>query len=379
MRYASLRKKVEKKLGWKLDDRAWFLLEDYGLVTDADLTGDLKPLLRKARSFSAPGSSQRPKPRLRGRIDAPTVTAGSDSVARRAQALSELLADEASTDRRVLYFRRRFLGGTTTIHDVAERLFDSPAAAIGRAEWFEKGGVPLRDHESRVLKEQRADCGWPRPGCDWVRVDLAIRFGEAEMATFVVDSPSRRRIFAYRSGDHEEIARFVADESPLAHLRDLSEALAGEYRWRVPEAAAFVLEGVAPKVPSIEVSTSFHVGPRDRQQAAITLTVSPAVPVSDVARAYRDAQLAVLPQLGRAPSDRTVEAVGFVARYQRLHPQSTWQERMDAFNEAHTSPFLTVHSFIQAVERGREDLLINVQLPPRLGSLLPSMKNRRWQ
>ena len=52
MRYASLRKKVEKKLGWKLDDRAWFLLEDYGLVTDADLTGDLKPLLRKARSFS---------------------------------------------------------------------------------------------------------------------------------------------------------------------------------------------------------------------------------------------------------------------------------------------------------------------------------------
>jgi hypothetical protein len=92
--------------------------------------------------------------------------------------------------------------------------------------------------------------------------------------------------------------------------------------------------------------------------------------MAEVARAYRKAQLRVLPETGRARGERTVAAVAFVAERRRENPKATWIELMREFNDQSPKRFTRVHAFIQAVHRSQRTLLFDVTLPHSLENML---------
>jgi hypothetical protein len=370
-----VREKVEAKLRHPVRNNVWIALDKLGLVRDAETTGDLTEVIRFARLLATDRTG---KPRT-GRHDLPPVEAGGTIIVSRARAFSELLVEDAAEDARVASYRRRFIGGQPITFAAVERLLASPAACLVPVWIFEGAKIPLLGHDSQIVGEQRAGCGGAWPDCYRFRIDFAVRFAGEETVLAVEDSPSRRRFLVYQSSGRQELVAAVANESPLAHLLDLAEALGGEYRWRASEAAAYILEGTVPSVHMLEVATSFHVAPSLRGQATISLAVDPTVPVGEVARAYRQAQLALLPSPARVPDERTMAAVAFVSQRRRENPTVLWRELMEEFNRDTPKPFLTVSAFIQTVNRGREELRPVVTLPSRLRYWLPRLRRRRPQ
>jgi hypothetical protein len=366
------RQQVEAKLRHPVRDNVWSVLDELGLVSEAEDSDDLTELIRFARQLT---TGRTGKPRI-GRHDLPPVEAGGTVIVSRARAFSELLVEDAAKDGRVASYRRRFIGGQSIAFAAVERLLASPAACLVPAGMFELAKIPLLGHDSQIVGEQRAGCGGAWPDCYRFRIEFAVRFAGAETILTVEDSPSRRRFLVYQSSDRQELVAAVANESPLAHLLDLAESLGGEYRWRASEAAAYVLEGIVPSVRLLEVATSFHVAPSLRGQATINLAVDPAVPMGEVARAYRQAQLAVLPSPARVPNERTMAAIVFVSQRRREEPTVPWRELMEAFNRDTRKPFLAVSAFIQTVNRGREELRPEVTLPSRLKYWLPRLRRR---
>ena len=370
-----VRQQVQDKLGRTVPDDVWSRLEQDGRVEDADVTGEITGLVWWAAHLRLE-RIRRPRS---GRHDLPPVVAGSTAVASRSRASAELLAEDAAKDGRVASYRRRFIGGQPITFAAVERLLASPAACLVPAWMFEGAKIPLLGHDSQIVGEQRAGCGGAWPDCYRFRIEFAVRFAGAETVLAVEDSPSRRRVLVYQSSDRQKLEAAVANESPLAHLLDLAEALGGEYRWRASEAAAYILEGIVPSVRMLEVATSFHVAPSLRGQATINLAVDPTVPVGEVARAYRQAQLALLPSPARVPNERTMAAIAFVSQRRREDPTVPWRELMEEFNRDTPKPFLAVSAFIQTVNRGREELRPEVTLPSRLRYWLPHLRRRRPQ
>ncbi len=353
-----LRAHVEKKLGHPLDDADWDYLDHAGFVRDATLTGQIDGIVGRARQVSA-GRRQTVRP---GTVQLPSVMAGGASVTARARALSQLVADEAAADPLVVDYRTRYLGGRTTSFPEAEVLLRSPAACRVPADLLRLHGVALLGHTSRIVRTELLDCascqmedrGW---------VEYEIEDGGVTRSVTVIDVPLRRRVLVYQSEGRPELGAAVGNESPLDELLSRADALAGAYRWRSSEAAAFILEGSVPFVRPVEATTMFHVAPTGRMQATVTLAVDPAVSAAEVARAYSAAQLLALRKPPRATDARTMAAVRYVAERRRDQPGVSWRDLTLGFNafwaehaDGRPASFPSVSSFIQAVGRGKTSL-----------------------
>ena len=357
-----LRAYVEQRLRHPLDDRYWNYFKFAGLVGDATATvhsDELDALVEHARQLSRGG----PPPVPRGSVQLPPVTAGGSSVTARARALSQLVADEAAADPLVVDYRDRYLGGRTIAFADVEALVGSPAARLVPADVLWSHGVALLGHTSRIIRKERLDCVWcGREDRGWVEYE--IEEGGIRRSITVIDVPSRHRLLVYESDGQPELGAAVGNESPLDELLSRADALAGAYRWRSSEAAAFILEGSVPFVRPVEVTTMFHVAPTGRRQATITLAVDPAVSATEVARAYSAAQLLALRKPPRATDARTMAAITYVTKERRSQPGVSWRDLMSGFNafwadhadgEA-PEPFTNPSSFQQAVGRGKTNL-----------------------
>lgn len=375
-----LRADVERKLGKQLDDDDWDYLVHGGYVRDATLTGRLDGLLRRARQLP---SARRPRVRA-GTVQLPPVTAGGASVTARARALSHLVADEAAADRLVVDYRARYLRGHTITFADVQALVQSPAACLVPAVVMGLRGVPLLGHTSRIVGTERLDCVWcRREDRGWV--EFEIEDGDATTSITVIDVPSRHRLLVYQAEGGLELGAVVGNESPLDELLSRADALAGAYRWRSSEAAAFILEGSVPFVRPVEATTMFHVAPTGRRQATITLAVDPAVSAAEVARAYSAAQLLALRKRPKATDARTMAAVGYVAEQRRHQPGLSWRDLMSGFNAVwgehadggRPKRFPSPSSFQQAVGRGKNNLQGLVKLPRQVDAALHAHGRRR--
>ncbi len=377
-----LRADVEKRLGRPLDDRHWNYLKFAGLVSDAEATGqsrELGALVMHARQLSKgrrPPTPPRP-------VQLPPVTAGGASVTARARALSQLVADEAAADRLVVDYRDRYLGGRTIAFTDVVDLLQSPAACLVPADVLRLRGVALLGHTSRIVRTELLDCascqmedrGW---------VEYAIEDRSITRSVNVIDVPLRRRVLVYQSEGRPQLGAAVGNESPLDELLSRADALAGAYRWRSSEAAAFILEGSVPFVRPVEATTMFHVAPTGRMQATITLAVDPAVSAAEVARAYSAAQLLALRKPPRATDTRTMAAVSYVAERTRDQPAVSWRNLTSGFNAfwaehadgGRRDRFSSVSSFNQAVGRGKTSLRGLVKPSRQLEHLLSSHRRR---
>ena len=244
-------------------------------------------------------------------------------------------------------------------------------------------GVALLGHTSRIIGTERLDCVWcRREDRGWVEYEIEDR--RTKTSITVIDVPLRRRVLVYQSDGRPELGAAVGNESPLDELLSRADALAGAYRWRSSEAAAFILEGCVPFVRPIEATTRFHVAPTGRRQATITLAVDPAVPAAEVARAFSAAQLLALRKPPRATDARTMAAVAYVAEQRRDRPGVSWRDLMSGFNASWTveagverpDHFTNPSPFHQAVGRGKNNLRGLVKLPRQV-ELALSIHRRR--
>jgi len=377
-----LRADVEKRLGHPLEDRYWNYLTFAGLVSDAEATrrsNEVDALVRHARQLS----TGRRVPAPLGPVQLPPVTSGGASVTARARALSQLVADEASADPLVVDYRGRYLGGRSISFADVEDLLQSPAACLVPSDVLRLRGVALLGHTSRIIGMERLDCVWcQEEDRGWVEFEIEDR--STRRSITVIDVPLRRRVLVYQSDGRPELGAAVGNESPLDELLSRADALAGAYRWRSSEAAAFILEGSIPFVRPVEATTMFHVAPTGRRQATITLAVDPAVSAAEVARAYTEAQRLALRTDPKATDARTMAAVGYVAERRRDQPRASWSNLMSGFNAfwaersdgGRPEPFTNPSSFHQAVGRGKNNLRGLVKLPWQVEAAI-SIRGRR--
>jgi hypothetical protein len=121
--------------------------------------------------------------------------------------------------------------------------------------------------------------------------------------------------------------RPVARGSPAGELRDLALELAARYGWTAEQASAFVLTGLAPRVPLVR--SRVRHGPVFAASTRIVLDVDPGVGGLDVWRRYRRMRRALRASRFREPDAKALTLALFamrqsedgVRRWNEEHPQ----------------------------------------------------------
>jgi hypothetical protein len=278
-----IRAQLEQRL--PVSDGEWELLTKDGFVSEVESgAADVEYLVERVKQLRlAVGQPVKQDP--------PAELVDADQLARRAstraEALSALLAAEASRDENVVIFRRAELRGRLikpeNIGDWVERRTESPSQLVTVAE--ERPDDPL-EYSRRVL-----DYAAP-PGAVVMRLAVAVG-------------------------------------SPLDRLRILSASLAQRYAWQPAQATVFVLSGLVPILSPVRANTTmrFPITAASR----ITLDIDPTVTPREVAEHYAAVRKEVLPGRSRRMSEKHLR----LAIYAASHSAGTWAERMRGWNDEH--------------------------------------------
>jgi hypothetical protein len=147
--------------------------------------------------------------------------------------------------------------------------------------------------------------------------------------TIIVSGRERRaQLLAYVDG--EEVIRRVATRAgaPLDRLRRISEQVSAFGGWHPARVATYVLTGVEPTVPTMEVSVRWQTPVAARSR--IVLTVDPTCTPQEVAAVYRVQRARHFGRVKRLSPKHARLAV-FAATHEALPPA----EQMAAWNSGH--------------------------------------------
>jgi hypothetical protein len=279
-----IRQELERRLP-DLTDGEWSLLDEDGHVAEAESgAADLDYLVERVRRLrQAVGQPPKREPAAE--------LARAEELARRAtsraEALSALLAAEASQDTGVVKFRREELRGRLIKPERVGAWVDrhaKPATQLLTVS-TENPDEPL-EHSVRMLE-------YATPPAAWV-----LRVG-------------------------------VALNSPLERLRALSESLANRHAWQPAQASVFVLTGLVPILAPIRARTTIRYP--IPAASRITLDVDPTVTPREVAEHYAATRKGMLAGRSRRMSEKHLR----LAIYAATHSEGTWAERMHGWNKAH--------------------------------------------
>ena len=208
------------------------------------------------------------------------------------------------------------------------------AWAARDAEWFRTRHLICTD-EPAATKAYTA--GGPHPGhalldehavTAWVVEKLKAHAGDGDPDQYIVELIQQRK-----PGDRDPVVHldFVSDGQPvrqtvprhsaLGELAELSQKLAGRYRWHPAWASLFVLAGIRPTVLAYTASAQISYGISGAATTRVTLTIDPALPPQQVAELYGQIRAAMQPEpLPRARSLRSYRLAEHVGPHLLHHP-----------------------------------------------------------
>ena len=303
--HIELHRRVEKVLGRKVSAAAWEVVEEQRYVEMAlsrsrdtgeeDLVDHLREVLRVVDAELAG---------VRRLLSAEEPSLSADVLAR-IEAVSRLAAEAAAGDEEVIRFRQRVLGRDTPMTpEEAETYLDAPESRQPR------------------FKSAHATSRMERLDYQDARMSLTAQVGEG---------------------------------SPLSELRALAERLCASYPWEPSQAAAFVLEGLAPRATPFLLRLSQTQHPSRPRRARLVMEIDAWMPATVVLHAYREVQRSVLRGHNRPMSRRSIDLVNFVMQ----HRPATWQSLLDRWNNEHPDArYPGYRAFRFAYYRTRDALLV---------------------
>jgi hypothetical protein len=291
-----LESEIRERLGPPLAETEWgYLVEKSSdLIARAEIFGsegieDLVAEIAQGRD-SFRGEARRDRPLAERMADVATLT---ERASTHADAVGAILAAEASRRDDVAGFRREVLRGKLVRRERVER-------------WIQRRAASGERIERRVL-------GTPgEPGFETIDGLPVIR---RYVETIEYATPDER--FVQHAGSTTQ----------LEPLRQLSVALAKHYGWQPAQATVFVLTGAAPIVSPVRVQTAI---PRAKASARIKLDIDPTVTPREISRHYAHARSNLISERPRR-SERTYR----LAIFADAHPEGTWGERMNVWNDEH--------------------------------------------
>src|SRR5215213_7163489 len=272
-------------------DDVWGHVSKLGLLYNAitgggeeawqELVGEAKAYMKESHEQNETYVQPPGRGKDRGAPDEVAVEP-SENVAKRAEALSEVLATMGDSHPDVQRFRRKYLNGRLLTKEEARSFLDERGGPQGTGKAVRKTA----------------------PNPKWYLHPQAKRY----------PTPIDMR-----------------------ELLGLADKLRKTYGWREGDGLMFVLTGHIPPVRPLEVEMFIHTstGPNryyNPIMARITVTVPAWVSPEEVEGAFGDAQRQLLRGVPPPPTrgERTLEVVKFVARRMRECDEETWEERWKA-------------------------------------------------
>jgi hypothetical protein len=328
----SLRREISRTLEVNLSDDLWAWLVAHGEVkritlgSFARLSTRREPILDlisglrdRLRTF---GSLQ---PRTFEVLTELTLEDRANIGYNRHAVLALLAARDAAGDEEVQLFRGYYLmAGPLDGPRIESWIIERYGLDVGNAEgptWW-LGSVPLDDFAARQLLQVDED--HPK--------SLAELVPRAEIPAKQILEMASWRLLAYgvptaTPGQMEERKIPIVADGTLEELQRLSTRLAKQYGWTEPEATTFVVTGLPPLRPPINVWTEHNE--RLLGLAVIHLAVDPGMSPKEVGDAYLEARKRLLGTRYRDLSEKHLALAIFVATQS---PQLSWAERMDRWN-----------------------------------------------
>jgi hypothetical protein len=282
----------------------------YNAITGGDdeswqeLVAEAKACMKESREQSEAYGQPPGRGKDRGAPDEVAVEP-SENVAKRAEALSEVLATMGDSHPDVQRFRRKYLNGRLLTKEEARSFLDERGGPQGTGKAVRKTA----------------------PNPKWALHPYAKRY---------------------------------ATPSDMRELLRLSDKLSKAYGWSEGDALWFVLTGHIPSVKPLEVEMFVHTstGPSRYYNpitARITVTAPAWVNPEEVEGAFGDAQRQLLRGDPPPPTrgDDTLEVVKFVARRMRERQGETWDERWKAWKRTNPTrcPYDSYNAFRQVYDR----------------------------
>lgn len=280
-----------------LSDEEWGLLEDDGHVQEVESgAAGVEYLVERVRRVRRVAASRRQARNEAGATVNPAELARRASS--RADAISALLAADASRREEVVAFRREVLRGKLL---KPERV----------AEWIER-----RSREGEQVRRKVLGEPWevdPRAeGREWIDGRPVVRY----------ETPS----VEYAAPEGGWVQR-AASSSELERLRKVGEGLASRYGWQPAQATIFLLTGAVPILPAIRARTVSKLPVVAATR--IVLEVDPTATPREVAEHYAEVRTRVT---GGQRSRRMSEKHLRLAIFAESHDQGAWADRMARWN-----------------------------------------------
>jgi hypothetical protein len=202
-----------------------------------------------------------------------------DAERERAAAFEEYLAYVASTDIRVLRYRRTYLPNGLLTPKLARGFVNSPAARFFSRGLFERSSVPFVDHSAELVGQ----------GGNRMQRRFTVRVEPPGISETVIIRRLRVLPFIGKSGRVEGVA--VGERSVLGKLAELTNKLTKVYPWpSKAEIVGFVLTGAVPSVPPMRAWRSQKRPGGHFSYETITVEVAWWVRPETVQAAFREAR-----------------------------------------------------------------------------------------
>ncbi|MCX6632904.1 MAG: hypothetical protein NTW28_35345 [Candidatus Solibacter sp.] len=297
-----------------LADREWNLLETLGWAAE------IKQRRRTPEQAAALVEQWReavagPSPRIHPH----SVPASS-----RAEAVAFLIAVEARKTEPVIEFRRRILHGKLVPADQLDR-------------WL---GILAKRQEAKP---------WVKVYASAEEVEVGVvPLGTSNLVTYGYD------VLEYAVPGTGQLRRIlVSSKGILGWLRWLSQWLSERFRWRMSDAATFVLSDVPPPI-----TESDHQVDSQRAVPALTrvvMTIDPTMSPREVATLYRKIRFQYFGRRHRSMTPKHVELGKFWAAQ---NEGAAWKELMAQWNERQPRwAYKREQNFARDCEQARERLL----------------------
>jgi hypothetical protein len=318
-----LRHELESTLGRPVPAEVWALLVQHGRVRDYNLRrqtfvwlqdrADELLHLGEARAQTSSAPAGRPEP-MRPRQAAHDQDLISELAAREA-ALSDFIAEEASSNPELRQFRHVVLSGTLLDWEEVERWIDERVRQSDPPTlWINALMVPPEYAEQLIASSEVRDVP-----------PLAVQ-------AVKVRAFSSHRYLWYVRPDATERAvplHFVVT-SPLTWLARVSRDLSQEFGWSLAQATVFALTGMSPWVKVIKVTPST---PQHIRRSRVLLSVDPMASPEEVAATYRAIREQVVP-MGQRQRSITAKEVRLAMFYRSAvrTEHRTWEDARQAWN-----------------------------------------------
>lgn len=239
----------------------------------------------------------------------------------RLEALSILVAQEATKDTEVQKFRNEVLNGKLLSLDAVEEWIQEQAKKDGpHTWWLEDIALPENLGHYRVEDAMAVLLANPQARLD-VPMRLSIRPAK---------NHSQFRFLEYGvPGNNEKKEIPTAIDGVLEQLNLLSERLAEEFGWTKAEATLFILTASVPEIAPV---TSTLIERQLSALSRIVLTVDPSLSPREVAEYYRKMRQEVMGARHRDLSEKHLQLAIFAATQPE---ERTWSEKMAVWNKSH--------------------------------------------